>query len=316
MRRRIRWEYTWSGGAWVTNAVILYVYDGNLVIEERNANNLPAVSYTRGRDLSGTLQGAGGIGGLLARSDLTTITPQHSYYHADGNGNITCLINTNQAVVAKYLYDPYGNILSQSGSLAGVNLYLFSSKEFHVNSGLVYYLYRSYDPSLQRWPNRDPLSEEGSFSLYEFACNAPIGFLDDNGLQVITQPTKPPVPTPPAPPVPKPKPPTPKPKPPVRSPLPKPPIKPKPFPILGPLCLYIGEIFDPPSFGPEPDYKCTLTSQDARACYYQCTSPVGPFPGVIIKPSPNWKCPDPVDLGQVKPPWVPGPSPGAPPNPG
>src|SRR5208337_233217 len=28
MRRRIRCEYTWSGSAWVTNAVIFYVYDG------------------------------------------------------------------------------------------------------------------------------------------------------------------------------------------------------------------------------------------------------------------------------------------------
>ena len=165
MRRRLRREYTWSGSAWITNAVISYVYDGNLVIQERNANNLPAVSYTRGRDLSGTLQGAGGIGGLLARTDLTTGTPQHSYYHADGNGNITCLINANQAIVAKYLYDPYGNILSQSGSLAGVNLYRFSSKELHVNSGMYYYGYRFYDPNLQRWVNRDPIGEYGFEAL-------------------------------------------------------------------------------------------------------------------------------------------------------
>jgi len=34
-----------------------------------------------------------------------------------------------------YLYDPYGNILSQSGPLADLNLYRFSSKEFHVASG-------------------------------------------------------------------------------------------------------------------------------------------------------------------------------------
>ena len=37
-----------------------------------------------------------------------------------------------------------------------------SSKEWNANSGLYYYLYRFYDPVLQRWPNRDPLGEFGS----------------------------------------------------------------------------------------------------------------------------------------------------------
>jgi RHS repeat-associated protein len=204
MRRRVRFESTWNGSAWVTNTVVRYVYDGNLVIQERDANNLPLVTYTRGRDLSGSLEGAGGIGGLLARTDQqSTVTdylsPYTTYYHADGNGNITCLINTNQIIVAHYLYDPYGSILSQSGPLADANLYRFSSKEFHVNSGLVYYLYRFYDPSLQRWPNRDPLAEQGHRLLrgacrtcyaalrkdvnsYQFCENSPIVQYDPFGL--------------------------------------------------------------------------------------------------------------------------------------
>jgi RHS repeat-associated protein len=76
-------------------------------------------------------------------------------------------------VVARYLYDPYGNLLSQSGSLADVNLYRFSSKEYHTASGLVYYLYRFYDPNLQRWPNRDPFQELGGINLYCFVRNQP-----------------------------------------------------------------------------------------------------------------------------------------------
>jgi len=166
MRLRERFESVWAGGTRVTNAVTLYVYDGNVVVQERNANNLPRVAYTRGSDLSGTLEGAGGIGGLLARTDLSTLITQpstaHAYYHADGNGNINCLINSQQSVMARYLYDPFGNTLSQSGPLAAANLYRFSSKEFHVSSGLVYYLYRFYDPNFQRWPNRDPLGDDGS----------------------------------------------------------------------------------------------------------------------------------------------------------
>jgi len=161
MRRRVRREYTWSGSSWDKTNEVHYVYDGNLVIQERDADNVPQVSYTRGTDLSGTMEGAGGIGGLLARSDPSPSSSQlaTAFYHADGNGNVTALINDNGLIVARYHYDPYGNTLSASGPLAEANLYRFSSKEWHANSGLYYYGYRYYDPNLQRWINRDPLGE-------------------------------------------------------------------------------------------------------------------------------------------------------------
>jgi RHS repeat-associated protein len=210
MRRRIEKDFTWSGGAWLQTNEVHYIYDGNLVIQERDANNLPQVTYTRGNDLSGTLQGAGGIGGLLARTvnPSTLISqPSTSFYHADGNGNITMLISSSQMIVAKYLYDPFGNTLAQSGLLADANTYRFSSKEWNANSGLYYYLYRFYDPNLQRWPNHDPLGEFGfeiirkrnvvkakrTFpgiaelaerpDLYEFVRNRPISRVDLFGLQ-------------------------------------------------------------------------------------------------------------------------------------
>ncbi len=179
MRRRIRQEYTWSGG-WVQTNIVYYVYDGNVVVQERDVNNLPTVSYTRGKDLSGSLDGAGGIGGLLARTDNNA--QQTAFYHADGNGNVTMLVNSYQAVVAKYLYDAFGNTLSLSGALAYANLYRFSSKEAHQNSGLVYYLYRYYDPNLQRWLSRDPVEELGGMNLYCLVENQPIVLVDPLGL--------------------------------------------------------------------------------------------------------------------------------------
>ena len=192
MRRRVRVECTWVSGAWVTNEIVRYVYDGNLVVQERHYVRQPAgeilqqvISYTRGKDLSGSLEGAGGIGGLLARSDLSTLNFQpstsHAYYHADGNGNVTCLIDTNQVVVAKYLYESFGNIISQTGPLADANLYRFSTKEFHQPSGLVYYLYRYYEPNLQRWLNRDPIGERGGKNLYGFVANEPLDKYDPFG---------------------------------------------------------------------------------------------------------------------------------------
>jgi RHS repeat-associated protein len=105
-----------------------------------------------------------------------------AYYHADGNGNITCLIYPSQMIAAKYLYDPYGNTLAQYGSLADANIYRFSSKEWNANSGLYYYFYRFYDPNMQRWLNRDPLGEEGGINLCGFVENNPISHVDSAGL--------------------------------------------------------------------------------------------------------------------------------------
>ena len=181
-RHRVRTECVWQNGGWATNALVRYVYDGMVVLQERDANNLPTVTYTRGRDLSGSMQGAGGIGGLLALTLHSSLPTPHFFYHADGNGNVTCLINEKQAVVARYVYEPFGNVLSMSGPLVEVNLYRFSSKEAHPVTGLVYYGFRFYDPNLQRWPNRDPIGEFADRNLYRFNYNNPVNFVDPNGL--------------------------------------------------------------------------------------------------------------------------------------
>jgi RHS repeat-associated protein len=205
LRHRLECTYTCTGGVEETSAQLIgeglgnptnclsslpletyYIYDGWRVIQERDGTGAPTVSYARGSDLSGTLQGAGGIGGLLARSsgyssgNWTT----HNFYHADGNGNITYLVNSSQGLAASYRYDPFGNTISSSGTLASANVYRFSSKEIHAASGMYYYGYRFYDPNLQRWINRDPLAEWASLNLYNFIANDPISMIDSLGLDV------------------------------------------------------------------------------------------------------------------------------------
>lgn len=199
MRRRVRIEYSWVNSSWATNQVVRYVYDRHTVVQERNFNNQPAVTYTRGLDLNKTLETAGGIGGLLARTDNTLLGASnvnaHAYYHADSLGNITCLIGSSQNILASYIYDPFGNELSRRGPLADANLLRSSSKELHPNSRLVYYLLRFFDPGLQRWLNRDPSGERGSgINQFTFVFNCPNRFIDPWGLQQQLQPIPDPIP--------------------------------------------------------------------------------------------------------------------------
>ena len=183
LRMRISKDYAWRNGAWVLTNEVHRVYNGMLVLQERDQFNVPKLTYTRGKDLSGSLEGAGGIGGLLALSEMSNLSPSiHSYYHSDGNGNVTAMVDTNQNVVARYLYDPFGNTLSATGPKAEINKYRFSSKEWHAPSGMVYYGYRWYIPELQRWGNRDPIGERGGLNLYGIVANRTINKVDALGL--------------------------------------------------------------------------------------------------------------------------------------
>jgi RHS repeat-associated protein len=175
-RRRIARDYSWNG-RWVLTNEVHFIYDGKLVIQERDGLNNIQVSYDRGLDLSGSLQGAGGIGGLLARTDIKGTV----YYHSDGSGNVVTLVDRYQTLEGRYLYDPYGNTVGIWGPYANVNRYRYASREYLPLSGLYYFGARYYDPNLQRFLNRDPLGEAGGFNLYGYVGNNPINVLDPLG---------------------------------------------------------------------------------------------------------------------------------------
>jgi len=181
MRRRIERDYRWDAGTsgWVQTNETRYIYDGNVVLQERDSNNVPTLTLTRGLDLSGSLQGAGGIGGLLA---MTESSGASSYFHSDGNGNVTMLLDANQAVVASASYEPFGNFLVLKGPKARVNHYWFSSKPIHWQSGKYDFLLRWYVPDLGRWLNRDPIGENGGINLYGYVGNNPVNLVDLFGL--------------------------------------------------------------------------------------------------------------------------------------
>jgi RHS repeat-associated protein len=153
----------------VTN-VRKFVYDGWNLIAELDEQNRPAKSYLWGLDLSGSMQGAGGVGGLLA---ITTYgSGSNAYFPCyDGNGNILALIDaTSTKKVAEYEYGSFGEPLQQTGAFQ-LSPFRFSTKYTDDETGLVYYGYRFYNPITGRWPNRDPIWESGGVNLYGFVGN-------------------------------------------------------------------------------------------------------------------------------------------------
>ena len=140
-------------------------------------------SYTWGLDLSGSMQGAGGVGGLLVVTDHGSLSTDHFFPTYDGNGNVSEYLDDTGAIVAHYEYDPFGRIVVESGSQAADFAHRFSTKPVDSVTGLLYYGYRWYDPVTGRWPSRDPIGENGGINLYGFVRNNGVNMWDVLGLQ-------------------------------------------------------------------------------------------------------------------------------------
>ena len=81
---------TWNGSAFVPQSTNRFVSDGWNPIAILNSSFSLLNSFVWGLDLSGTMNGAGGIGGLLLVVDHGTNTTSH-FAGYDGNGDVTAL---------------------------------------------------------------------------------------------------------------------------------------------------------------------------------------------------------------------------------
>jgi RHS repeat-associated protein len=197
-------ESGWTGAGYSQTNTTTYVYDGwNMIAEVgRGVPAAPAATnyYVWGLDLSGSLQGAGGIGGLLGlvAANAGLLTPSF-----DGNGNVTDLIDASGTLAAHYEYSPFGETIAATRSAATHNPFRFSTKYTDDETGLAYYGLRYYSPGLGRWLSRDPIGDEATLRsvvrgksraervklyreslqpLYLFVHNEPITVTDILGL--------------------------------------------------------------------------------------------------------------------------------------
>ena len=175
---------TKNGAAYVGQFTNIFVYDGWNLIAILNSSFSLLNSFTWGSDLSGSLQGAGGVGGLLASAQYSNFQLQSADFYAyDGNGNVAALINADDGTVsARYEYGAFGEPVRMTGSLAGANPFRFSTKYADAETDLLYYGYRYYKPATGTWVSRDLIGETGGFNMYENAGNDPVNRVDIIGL--------------------------------------------------------------------------------------------------------------------------------------
>jgi RHS repeat-associated protein len=186
---QLTFAYDWQGRriqkVSVTNGVTIatcnFLYDGWNLEAEMGSSGTLVRSYVWGADLSGSPQGAGGVGGLVETRYYGTATT-NAFAAFDGNGNVSALVNAaDGTVVANYEYGPFGEVIRNSGPMAKNNPLRFSTKYQDDESDLLYYGYRYLNAVVGRWIGRDPVHENGGNNLYAADVNDPINGFDPNG---------------------------------------------------------------------------------------------------------------------------------------
>ncbi|MDP2940513.1 MAG: RHS repeat-associated core domain-containing protein [Candidatus Omnitrophota bacterium] len=152
----------------VNGEVTYFIYDGDQIIEERDASGILKATYTYGTGIDEVL--------TMYRNAGTY------YYHYDGLGSVTDITNQQGEVVESYRYDVYGlpNQTSQIG-----NRFYFTGRELDEESGLYYFRERYYSSIIGRFLQRDPLGTLPDINVYRYVLNNPVNYIDPYGLVII-----------------------------------------------------------------------------------------------------------------------------------
>ncbi len=181
--RRVRKtvESGFTGWGYTTTNATTFVWAGWLPIAEIGVGFTNLTTWAL--DVSGSLQGAGGIGGLAAVTRNDTVY----FACADAGGNVTEYVNTNGTVVAHWHYNPFGKAVVASGPMRDSFSFGFSSKIFDQETGLGFWGLRYFAPSLGRFASRDLMGESVSANLYTFVNNDPVDAYDILGALTIVK---------------------------------------------------------------------------------------------------------------------------------
>lgn len=174
----------------VNGVTTLYIYNIWNCIAEYSGNGgvLPILDKIRlwGVDLSGSMQGGGGVGGLLSETHISNSQSLIYYPLYDGNGNISEYLDANGAIACHLEYDPFGNTLADT-DMSSQFAYRFSTKPLDHKTGLYYYGHRYYDPLTGRWLSRDPKGESGGVAILAMCKNDCVNSFDVLGLEAEQQ---------------------------------------------------------------------------------------------------------------------------------
>jgi RHS repeat-associated protein len=151
---------------WTAGATRQYIWDGeNLLVELDGAGaRVTEYTYYPGVDRPHSIRRGGAM------------------YHVatDHPGNVTGLMDASGGLAKRYVYEPWGTIESELGTVASSQR--FGAREYDAETGFYYVRARYYDPVLGRFLSEDPIGLDGGINPYAYAANNPVNMTDPSGL--------------------------------------------------------------------------------------------------------------------------------------
>ena len=108
------------------------------------------------------------------------------YYVLNAQGDVVRIVNSSRSVVASYTYDPWGKIISSSGTLADVNPLRYRGYYYDAETGFYYLQSRYYDPEIGRFIDADSYASTDatgllSTNMFAYCENNPVMRVDPTG---------------------------------------------------------------------------------------------------------------------------------------
>ena len=194
------WNLSWANGRQLTEAtkgshVVSYTYD---LAGIRNSKTVDGVTYnyiTQNGQVVRQTWTSGGENHVMDFIYDNTGKPyavkydnQIFYYVLNLQGDVIAIITHWGAAYGTYTYDAWGNVISQSGTMAAVNPIRYRGYYYDSETGLYYLGSRYYDPQVKRFINADDSSvlsvEQGSmlqYNLFSYCLNNPANRTDVGG---------------------------------------------------------------------------------------------------------------------------------------
>lgn len=174
-KNKVQYEYDASGlrtKKTVNGKETIYVWDGDQIVLELNANGKVKRRYIRGNDLIYTDEGEG---------------TKKQYYVTDLHGNVVQLLDESGKIVKSYEYDAFGNEVDADKK--DENPYRYCGEYYDKETESVYLRARYYQSGLGRFLTRDTYTGEEnellSLHLYTYCENDAVNAVDPSGHEEI-----------------------------------------------------------------------------------------------------------------------------------